>query len=654
MGRRGDVTVMNVVVGLILVFAVLVLMLLFLNRSSRSFLDSLTCDEEGDSGLIQMPKHEGCLKSNQHASYMLGFFGVDKGYVCCEITDYNPKDSATWDLDLRRTPPGDTPTNGVAVQGLTMTSALTNKALADGATVAVYASSSKTPNTVTMSGAISCPAKEGCPAITCVETLTTVTGKDVVKELLTKRACPGGKIAFGSGTSTAKSLAGTLEIKPDPAYADQTLLYTLRILKDGLELDTYTLKFRITSPVKYAGLSPTWSRRKEVTAACESPVACSDILFRTVEKPAPGIASSCPLDVEPSSAKEIKTTYCVVKDGQLTDTCGASLNACTQALLSLNDVEYSGLHTALLTAVERGIIQDSFALQFANAQGAKSTYSCIKNTGTITGSGVTADNGAALYRVPVDPTTGRAMFTLEHKSFEGKYLCLYGRDKTDPNTVYAAKGPVKLALDVTPPTAHLEFKPGSLQLRFGCTDQPDGGSADPDLVSGCKDTFGTAYISQTAPFLTALVSQNTPQNAAAWCPPYTNAGAYRTEYQSITQPTISGTQSQGCVNECSPTSRRCFSAVSEQYCGNYDSDTCSDWSPAQKCPSGQCANGACVGSSSAAEGRQMTTKYTGNEIRVLCLRVEDNAGNAGVAMTTVYNTYDLLLNALAGAVNEGR
>jgi hypothetical protein len=34
--------------------------------------------------------------------------------------------------------------------------------------------------------------------------------------------------------------------------------------------------------------------------------------------------------------------------------------------------------------------------------------------------------------------------------------------------------------------------------------------------------------------------------------------------------------------------------------------------------------------------------YTANEVRVLCLRVEDNAGNAGVTKSMVYNGYDLL------------
>ncbi len=39
-------------------------------------------------------------------------------------------------------------------------------------------------------------------------------------------------------------------------------------------------------------------------------------------------------------------------------------------------------------------------------------------------------------------------------------------------------------------------------------------------------------------------------------------------------------------------------------------------------------------------------QYNMNELRVMCLRVEDNAGNAGVAMATVYNGYDMLAGAL--------
>ncbi|MBR9700264.1 hypothetical protein GOV11_00155 [Candidatus Woesearchaeota archaeon] len=43
--------------------------------------------------------------------------------------------------------------------------------------------------------------------------------------------------------------------------------------------------------------------------------------------------------------------------------------------------------------------------------------------------------------------------------------------------------------------------------------------------------------------------------------------------------------------------------------------------------------------------------YTGRDVRVLCLRVQDNAGNAGVAMTTVYNAYDAFTILLAEALD---
>lgn len=42
-------------------------------------------------------------------------------------------------------------------------------------------------------------------------------------------------------------------------------------------------------------------------------------------------------------------------------------------------------------------------------------------------------------------------------------------------------------------------------------------------------------------------------------------------------------------------------------------------------------------------------RYSGDAVRVLCLRVEDNAGNAGVAMTTVFNAYDQAIKLLVMA-----
>jgi hypothetical protein len=59
-------------------------------------------------------------------------------------------------------------------------------------------------------------------------------------------------------------------------------------------------------------------------------------------------------------------------------------------------------------------------------------------------------------------------------------------------------------------------------------------------------------------------------------------------------------------------------------------------------------------------GQYVTSPYSeistanSNEVRVMCIRQEDNAGNAGVTMVTVYNSYDMLAKAIALAVGQAR
>jgi len=57
-----------------------------------------------------------------------------------------------------------------------------------------------------------------------------------------------------------------------------------------------------------------------------------------------------------------------------------------------------------------------------------------------------------------------------------------------------------------------------------------------------------------------------------------------------------------CINECSSGSKTC---VGNGYktCGNYDSDTCLEWSSVTSCPSSQtCSNGQCITSTSTGSG----------------------------------------------------
>ncbi|MDD1776665.1 MAG: hypothetical protein LUQ65_00735 [Candidatus Helarchaeota archaeon] len=53
-----------------------------------------------------------------------------------------------------------------------------------------------------------------------------------------------------------------------------------------------------------------------------------------------------------------------------------------------------------------------------------------------------------------------------------------------------------------------------------------------------------------------------------------------------------------CKDECSPLGYvQCTGNATYKKCGNYDSDTCLEWSPMGYCPSGQtCSNGICVAS----------------------------------------------------------
>jgi hypothetical protein len=56
----------------------------------------------------------------------------------------------------------------------------------------------------------------------------------------------------------------------------------------------------------------------------------------------------------------------------------------------------------------------------------------------------------------------------------------------------------------------------------------------------------------------------------------------------------SGACGATCTDECTANATTCDSAVGVRTCGQFDGDTCLDWSPVTACASGQsCANGAC-------------------------------------------------------------
>lgn len=72
--------------------------------------------------------------------------------------------------------------------------------------------------------------------------------------------------------------------------------------------------------------------------------------------------------------------------------------------------------------------------------------------------------------------------------------------------------------------------------------------------------------------------------------------------QSYSTPTP-GTSTSGCTNECSSGTKQC-SGNGYQTCGNYDSDSCTEWSSVANCLSGQtCSEGKCQVTSQQSENQ---------------------------------------------------
>ena len=64
-----------------------------------------------------------------------------------------------------------------------------------------------------------------------------------------------------------------------------------------------------------------------------------------------------------------------------------------------------------------------------------------------------------------------------------------------------------------------------------------------------------------------------------------------------------------CTDECSSGAKKCTSSTSYQTCGNYDADSCLEWSSAASCPAGQtCSgNGACSSLGGGGSGGKKTS-----------------------------------------------
>ena len=132
------------------------------------------------------------------------------------------------------------------------------------------------------------------------------------------------------------------------------------------------------------------------------------------------------------------------------------------------------------------------------------------------------------------------------------------------------------------------------------------------LALGEQRAYGTTIVTPTRRATTAAMVTLTPLTCGLWC----ELGTRACDRDGVTEcrqavdgclawsppmtcsadtPYCSnGACSATCTDECTTGATVCDSTVASRGCGQFDGDSCLDWSPAMACPSGQaCSAGTC-------------------------------------------------------------
>ena len=551
MNKKGDVTIITTIA-----FALLVLFILIaiLNTTKVGFIQSIKCDDS--EGLYACKSRtEGCGEQKQVYSLPFGCGGG----ICCGTGKSHQEVKAEKKLQKLPSP---------TVQAF---EAGTAKKIPLGSTLDVYVTDTRIVEFKTK-----LPSASG------------YTWHAIAPSLLMKNGAKADELVAVQETKTGDTITSTITFSSNQDYVGETVTYafgfypeqTITEQKDGQEVKkkiqgsttSVTLKFKIITPVKYAGLIDAWSQKKTVSVTCDKNFGCENVYFQLIDNTQGTTPAMCDEKIAPTTPLKLSTSiqYCVVNEKGLQENeCKNTENECLAQLDTRADSSYDGAQAALMAAIQNGLISPAIALSFAQSEAKTSTGTCEESVKS-------QDINGVFIVENFKPETQTGTILLDRASMSGKSLCVYAQGKgKDNNNLYPAGRPRDVKIDKTPPVATIDFHPGTLKLKFQCDDPTyEGGKA----MSGCKDTFGLAYIKDIAKFLPALVSKS-GQSAAMWCPQYRSGGGY------------------------------------------------------------------------ASETRREIL-YTANEVRVLCLRVEDNAGNAGVAKVTVYNAYDLLAKTIALYLQE--
>ncbi len=384
----------------------------------------------------------------------------------------------------------------------------------------------------------------------------------------------------------------TLHVDPSLAkdFSGQSVNLVITVHPAGNPTSPITAQYRValasTLLARYEGLSQVWSQEKSINTYCDKDnVRCDMMAFSTQAN------VECP-DTPGTNVKQsltiIKKVYYITKsDGTKYSTVAYDTQtSCEGAINTLGgSIEQQLISAASVVNKVSGTGSDIFQNKdLANIINQQNgNLKCTDGSSVKT----TSEDVTGPYLTDTfnsDPAIQKGTIRLAQAGMAGRYLCVYGHDNRTDKWFSAGKGQ-KIMVDRTAPQVNMTYYPWTgYRIVIDCMDGKSGDTTE----SGCKPSFEYAYISEPMKFLSALVSG--PQTAAQWCP----TSGYVTSSQQL---------------------------INYNYVMNI-------------------TTGANI------TGSQQTMNYNYDGIRVMCARWQDKAGNQGLSMVTVYNSYELLAKAI--------
>jgi hypothetical protein len=562
MARRGIAG--PALIELTLVVLIIAVLAIIFIMSKTSFVDAFYCTQDTDE-LRCESKVTGCAAGQE--PYYFGYLGCGKGRMCCKVLPVTGPDGKPITANGGNQQEGSLaevlklPPTEIRVADPT-----TKSTISRGSSLTLYPDEERKLDIT-----VDIPTCKDClrwdvEEIYALSSGTRLnTGAQVIK--VDNKPDSEQKIRDALKPIDKTYLTGQ--------YIGQTITYTVVItpiqLVDKKEVkgtsQVFTMKFKVTSPIKVVGLTSNWEQKKTVTVSCTSDVKCSNITYIIQTD---GVSCPPATAVDFSKAKSLPSKYCRVENGKLTQQCFDAFNSCTGVLDEQGDPAALQTQFAIQAAIRNGLIKQNYGLfdQFAQQEPTSSSYSCQIETGVDDGTYLSNPNDVRPIGATFDISRQVGVITLDRNFMSDRYACFYAQDAFVVSKRYVAGAPQQIKIDTIPPVAKIVWRPSTLQLGFACEDDR----------SGCKEYFWTSYVSDIAKFFPALMSKG-GHNAALWCPAYKTSAGWRLQGKS-------------------------------------------------------------------------EVLYNGNEVRVLCLRVEDNAGNAGVTKATIYNAYDAFAQILAAHMNS--